>query len=145
MRQRNCWKLDPDLLKDAAKTRELHAQLRKSLAALPEISPAHLEGLKIAIQETKNVDTVVGALAGLRPSDLEQVAKQPEQFTPLMKKYETLMKKVDQAWGKVATPPKPGSLNNAEHGPQWWPFCAMIASGKNPNCWIRKSKAFCGN
>jgi hypothetical protein len=122
-------KLDPDLLKDAAKTRELHAQLRKSLAALPEISPAHLEGLKIAIQETKNVDTVVGALAGLRPSDLEQLAKQPEQFTPLMKKYETLMKKVDQAWGKVATPPKPGSLNNAETR------AAVVALLRNDRFW----------
>ena len=122
-------KLDPDMLKDAAKTRELHAQLRKSLAALPEIHPAHLEGLKIAIQETKNLDTVVGALAGLRPSDLEQVAKQPEQFTPLMKKYETLMKKVDQAWGKVATPPKPGSLNNSETR------AAVVALLRNDRFW----------
>lgn len=125
-------KLDPELLKDAVKTRELHAQLRKSLAALPEIHPEHLEGLKVAIQETKSLDTVVGALAGLRPSDLEQVAKQPEQFTPLMKKYETLMNKVDQAWGKVATPPalpKPGSLNNPETR------AAVVALLRNDRFW----------
>ncbi|MGE3725587.1 MAG: hypothetical protein AB7I41_08560 [Candidatus Sericytochromatia bacterium] len=125
-------KLDPELLKDAAQTRELHAQLRKSLAALPEIHPEHLAGLKVAIEETKRLDVVVGALAGLRPADLEQVAKQPEQFTPLMKKYETLMKKVDQAWGKVVTPPavpKPGTLNNAETR------AAVIALLRNDRFW----------
>ncbi len=130
-------KLEPELLKDAVKTRELHAQLRKSLAALPEILPEHLEGLKIAIQETKSLDTVVGALAGLRPADLEQVAKQPEQFTPLMKKYETLMKKVDQAWGKVATPPtlpKPGTLNNPETR------AAVVALLRNDRFWENSSQ-----